>query len=324
VPRILAVQGSPLGSVRSISLQDLPPSAWNYIAGHPEESEDHSPQQLFGVVPWLYRGVHLRAQALSDIPWSLKRKGKEISSWDDYNPIPEAPWVGKLTSLLYRTEIAICLWGAAYWQRIGNKLGEVAPKADRTLAYRWLLPPTVEPLVDSETLSGVTGFRRTIKGQVKTLDVKDCVYFWLPSVTKEIGAGESPAHAALTAAGLIRNIDIFGDAFFHRGALAPTILTVQGDPPQEELDRLQRWWKRVAAGVRRAWETVAVRQTIDVKTLGAPPKELAMPELTASKQKDVAVALGVPFTLLFSEASNHATARSDEVGFYTRCVIPES
>ena len=51
---------------------------------------------------------------------------------------------------------------------------------------------------------------------------------------------------------------------------------------------------------------------------------LSESELTDEKREDIATALGVPHSLLFSNATNFATAEQDELNFYKQTIIPDA
>ncbi len=134
----------------------------------------------------------------------------------------------------------------------------------------------------------------------------------------------SPVQVALSAAGLIRGIDVWSQGFFERGAAPLTLLSVEGSPPDAELRKLESWWRRLLAGSRRAFETIAVRATVKPQIIGSPPRDLAMPDLTRMKQFDIATTLGVPVSLLHSSAVNFAVAQQDDWNYHALTVIPEA
>jgi hypothetical protein len=76
-------------------------------------------------------------------------------------------------------------------------------------------------------------------------------------------------------------------------------------------------------GVKRAWETAAVRATVKPVIIGYPTKDLAMPELLLAVRQQIAVAAGVPQTML-EDAANYATATEHHQAFYTETVVPEA
>lgn len=261
-------------------------------------------------VPWLYRAVDVRSMAVGTMPRALYRGSKDVTNTKEGRRI-----TGGMRRLLGLTESALCLFGQAYWLRETNVLGG-------NEQVRWALPSTMVPEV--QNAAGLVGFKRTTEAGDVVLPLDRVIYFWQPSMTSEVAAGPGPASVALSAAGVLRSVDRFAEAYFKRGAINPTLLSVTDvEADDQELRGLEAWWKRLVGGVSRAWETVAVRSEIKPVTIGSSVKEAAAPELTAQKREDVATALGIPHTLLFSNAANYATAEQDALSFYERTVIPE-
>jgi len=134
----------------------------------------------------------------------------------------------------------------------------------------------------------------------------------------------SPAQAALAAAGVLANIDAFGAAFFARGAIKGTLLTVKGNPPEQERERIRSWWQRLFSGVKDAWSTAVVNaDAVTPVVVGEGLESLEKSDLTRSKREDIATALGIPHSLLMSNAANYATAQADRLSLYDVTVRPE-
>jgi HK97 family phage portal protein len=308
-------------TAKSVALQDLPESAWRTLVGSPLD-ESISPAEVFRRVPWIYRGVVLRASTLANVPCSILKNNKEVWSseeakrgqQDAAQPPRDVPWMSHIFDLLYKTELGLCTDAAAYWFRQRNRT--------RTVGMQWLLPRSITPKFDPD--KGLTGFRRALGTKDVPLSIDEVVYWWLPGVEAELGPGVSPVRAALNAAGLLKGIDDFGRGFFDRGAINTTLLSVEGNPPPEELARLEKWWRRMLGGVRRAFETVAIKASIKPVVVGSPPKDMALDTLSSAKRLDVAVALGVPLSLLEDQAANYATARESSWGFLNYTILPEA
>jgi len=250
-------------------------------------------------VAWVRRCVDLRANAIAAMPFEV----------DGGNA---GTLVEVLPRLLLLTEVALCIYGSAYWLR--EKRGHIL------LGLRWLAPQSISPVFDTQR--GLTGFERMIANAKLTLKLDDVVYFFEPAIDVESGPGPTLALAALDAASLVADAQTYAAGFFKRGAIPAVLLSVEGNPPQEELRRLEDWWKRLLRGVQRAWETVAVRATVRPQVVGiAPGKDLAMTDLLTQARQQIAVAFGVPQTLL-EDAANYATAAEHRLSFYEETIIP--
>lgn len=258
-------------------------------------------------VSWVRRCVELRANALSTIPCRITRQGSE----------DEVEWefLGALPAMLWMAEASLQIYGASYWERERNRY--LYEKG-----YRWLSPVTME--VKADPSKGLTGFRRNLpqRGPID-LAIDDVVYIWTPALNAEVGPGKGWVTTALTAAGLAQYADGFASDFFKRGAIPALVLSVDGSPSQAELDRLQTWWKRLLAGVKGAWETVAVKASVKPQVIGYPTNQLAMSELVLLARQQIATASGVPQTML-EDAANFATAAEHHQAFYEETIVPDA
>jgi hypothetical protein len=103
-----------------------------------------------------------------------------------------------------------------------------------------------------------------------------------------------------------------------------TLLTVEGNPPRDELDRLELWWRRVVAGVRQAWRSVAIRSSVKPVVIGDGLSDTVNDTLTTQRREDVCAALGVPHSLISADAANYATSQQDTLNFYQQTIVPEA
>jgi len=249
----------------------------------------------YQAVSWVRRCVEVRCNALSAIPVKYYRgQGKTERGWEYSDLMPH---------LLWMTEAALQLYGAAYWLRLRNPFGFEK-------GFRWLYPRSVKPEIDKR--KGLTGFTRYVNGEPEPLPLDQAVYVWAPNLVAEIGPGKGWVSGILTEAGVAKFMNQFASEFFERGAMPGTLLSVEGNPSREELDRLEQWWRRMLQGVKRAWESVAVRATVKPVVVGYPTDQLAMPELLMAIRQQIAVAAGVPQTML-EDAANYACLPGDQL-----------
>lgn len=296
--------------IKTVSINDLPESAWQYITGQPTETK--ALQDYYKAIPWLFRGVDIRADAVASMPFKIYRGETEVDSSDDYKNIAGfLPEPGKLFGLI---EAALTIWSYAYAFKKRNEF--------ISLGVRYLLPTSVKPKI---TADGEISFTRREGNKDVPYTTDDIIYFWQRDPFVEIGPPQaSPATAAASAAGVLLNTDKFAAAFFERGAIKATLLTTQNILPQER-DRLKSWWARMfGSGVKSAWQTDIVNaETVKPVVVGEGIESLENATLTESKRVDIAAALGIPYSVLFSNASNRATAEQDDKHLYTKTIVPE-
>lgn len=299
-------------ATKGVPLQALPPSAWTYLVGTPDDEPGTiSPITAFKKVDWLYRAVDMRAKAVQKMPYALMQGDVDVTKDPQYAPIQT-----KLSGLLYRTEAALCLYGACYWMKDRNIFGlNVTP--------RWLLPSSIRLDFDPDT-GELIGLTRTVN-KAKTIPLKltDVVYFWTPNLEAEVGPGTAPAKVATMAAGVLYSVNLTTKAFFDRGMIKAVILTVDGNPPPGETEKLQSRWQRAVGGVKNAWSTFVVRSSVKPVVIGDGFKDSVNPQLTDQAREAISTAMGVPYSLMQSTALAGGTADAEQLNFYDQTIIPE-
>ena len=68
--------------IKTINIDQFPEDAWQYLTGTPNEEREL--QEYYQEVPWLFRGVDIRANAVSTMPFSIYKGKNEIDSSEDY------------------------------------------------------------------------------------------------------------------------------------------------------------------------------------------------------------------------------------------------
>jgi len=288
-------------NVRDVSLRDVSLPQWT--PPWMTTSDQFTAAAAHGAVPWLHRCVQMRAATISALPFAITQDGEEV----------DFALSNQLPALLYLAEAGLCLYGRAYWfvQRLGKRL----------IGLRWAHPDTIQPRYDEQR--GLVGFTRQLASKQIDLDLEQLVYFWEPNPVGELGPGPSLAQVALAAAGLAKNANDYISGFFQRGAIPAVILSVEGNPPPEELKRLETWWKRLLGGVKRAWETVALRASVKPTIVGGQLADLDLEPIFAAARQQIAVTFGIPQTML-EDAANFATAKEHKLSFYYETIFPEA
>jgi hypothetical protein len=202
-------------------------------------------------------------------------------------------------------------------------------KSTNTYKYvkglRYILPTSIAEIATAK--DGLTGFKRSLSGgQTQGLSFDDIAYFYQPNMWTEAGSGKdfSPAQAALQASQVLYSLDAFIALYFKRGAIKATILSVDGNPDKEERERLKSWWNRTLSGIRNAWQAEVVNaQAVKATVIGEGLEALNKTALVKEAREDISTALGIPQTMLFSNAANYATAMQDAKWFIKNTIIPE-
>jgi len=283
---------------------------WKILTG---EGGDTPARDYYKFIPTMYRAVQLRANSVASMPFKLTRGTTDYDLSSDWeNKVGFMPNPGYILQMV---EAALVMTGSAYLFRERSVAG--------TKQLRYHLPGSITPIIDP--VRGLEGFMRPVNGVDRKFKVDDYVYFWLPDPYVELGpAINFPAQAAFNAGGVLMNIDVFAAGFFQRGAIKAMLLTVQGMPKEAERAKLSDWWRSVVGGVKNAFGAQVVNaDAITPVVIGEGIKELENVTVGEEKREDVAIAMGIPMSILFANAANYATSQQDELNFITKTVIPD-
>ena len=305
------------GGTKSIELSQYPSEAWTWLSGQPDDGQTGI-KEYFKAVPWLFRGVSLRANAVAKMPFAIYKDGSEDefdTSTDYENKVGFLPNPKHTFKLV---EMALSLLGKAYLFNSKNRV--------ITLDLKYLNPTSVTPVLDE--VDGLTGFKRQLKSRTKDFDVEDIIYFWLEDPYVEIGPPNvSPAKAALMAAGVLANVDEFVAAFFKRGAIKATIFSSKG-MSEDEAKGFVKWWNKFVTGVQNSFTTRMLNaEEIKPVVVGDGIDGLQDQDLTKEKREDISTALGIPQSLLWSSEAGGlggaGVVSQDDFHFYDKTIVPE-
>ena len=265
----------------------------------------NTPLKAYRTSPILYRAVQLRANALASIPFVVHTMaGKEVD-WMFDTSLPQ---------LLIEMETACLLTGAAFVLKQQPVMG-----GDRVVGLQWLNPTTIKVRL----LNGAISFVQEVNGKTYgPFESSRMIYLREFSMTDDVGPGLAAGMVALSAANLRISMADFATGFFAGGAQPMTLLTIEGNPPPQELARAERFFKRTMTGVRNAFRVLAVRSDVKITPVTPPLNTMAMPDLAEHTLREIAAAFGIPLTLLESNAANYATANSDTRNFYEQTITP--
>jgi HK97 family phage portal protein len=269
-------------------------------------------ERAYNDVGWFRRALDIRSDAVSRMPFAIYRGENEIATESPTDLIdPEI----NILSLLDYLASDLDMYGAFYALYETNQF-------NRNGAWRRLHPKTITPQYNAN--EGLTGFRRSFGNQSQTFAVDELLYVWMPNREAETGNGTGLAKAALRAATALSNVETFQAKFFEQGALNPTVLTIKNFNNYADSDKkmLRTLFERMMSGVKNAFRIVPVGEDVQAVNLMQPLRDMAMNELTVSQREAIATALGVPQSLLFSNATNFATATQDDINFYDKAIVP--
>ena len=282
----------------------------------------HEVSYLYDRVAWLRRAVDVRSQAVSSLPHCVY-EGEHLLSTEagvneegGYEIIPKF----NIPRFLEDCEADVVLYGAFYFEPLrGSRTGTLK-------GFKRCHPRSITPNFDPIT-GELKNFTRNTGAIQTTYAPNELGYIWLPNRAGETGAGRSLAFTALQSAKVLWAMDAYNQAYFERGAINPTIVSIPSfdRATDEEQARVKNWFERmIGGGLRSAFKTLPLASEVTVNQLGSAIGELAVPELTTTQRENIATALGIPQSILFSNATNFATAQADDFHFYDKTIVPEA
>ena len=272
-----------------------------------------SRRELRQRVGLVYRGVDIRMQSIMRVPWQL-RQGDNVLWYSEDDTVPDKfAWLEDLPDYIGLIEACLCLTSQSFLYKQSNRAG--------VRGLQWFSPLSVAPEWDES--AGLKHFERRLSSRVDYYKPEDIVYVWRRDPLHETMPDTAPAQAAMASANVLYSIDQFVTGFFQRGAIKPMLLQVPQNTPQAERDKVKAWWDRFFSGVKDAWRTNVVTTEVKPVIVGEGLESLTNETLTQERRDDVATAIGVPHSLLFSNSANYATAKQDEQNFYTMTILPD-
>lgn len=266
--------------------------------------------KAYRCVPWLYRGINLRADAVSNVPWHF-----ETLAGDDVTESPEWEYLAlKMRRLLKATEKSLTKRGKAFWLIEKNLVGKKATP-------RYIPSQSVQVVTDPKL--GVTGYEISWSSGMLPYSKDQIVFFMLQNDDSEVLPDVSPAQVALEAAGLLYAANAAPARFYSGGFVPVSLVTFPITTQQSDIEKTESFFKRAATGIRKMFSVLGVYEGVKVEQVGHTLKDSITPEITTSARDDVAVALvGVP-TMLDATSANYATASSETVNFILNIVFSE-
>lgn len=246
-------------------------------------------------VPMIYRAVKMRADALSSVPIVIS-KGDTEKPW---------PFPCDLRQLIWNIEADLLGAGISTVLKLRNRV--------RVLDLQRLNPFTVA--IHYDNANGLT-----FSQAGKVWPESDMVYIKEFSYTDDLTSGASTVQACLNDAGLMNYQTRFASRFFEAGAM-PIVLVSADGLIEDEKERIQNFFSKLASGVGNAWRVLATRTKLTPEVVSQDLDKMTMPELYAQATKNIANAFGIPVNM-FSGDDNYASADSHRMQFWQDTVRP--
>ncbi|MFA5150266.1 MAG: hypothetical protein WC433_05095 [Candidatus Omnitrophota bacterium] len=294
---------------------------WDALGGGTKE-KDGSVTALASRVSIVFRGMTIRANAVASIPFDMvDLEGNIIDTMDDWQN--ECGFLPNPESLFWLLEAAWTLYGRAYLHNTSNVYG-----LNRKVKY--LAPESV--LYDAEKqlfIRNNISFPRAIDKKGKPTPGESIVSLWMPDPDVEVGPPlKSPGKAALHAMGVLFNLDQSSLSFFKNGMLHTFMFKVGAGVQETDVQLLEEKVNHKLRGVWNAFKALWLKtDKFEPVDIGGGLDWLSNVPLTKEKREDIAISLGIPMSMLFTESAaglgGGGVADSDDKKLYLMTALPD-
>lgn len=264
------------------------------------------------------RGVDLRARSVAGLPWAIYGRGDE-PVWTESTDRPDdLEWL-RLRDALYTAEVSLTLFGAAY--ALKERSGR------RPTGLYWYNAASITPNYEEADIPSYTRRITTRDNRWinETILAENILAIFPPDAMREMGPATPDAEAALMSAQVLFDLDSYAAENLRDGLMKTTIATAPGRrPPEEEARRAENWLTRNLWGRGKKREAKIFSGELKLVEVGSNLTNLASKDLAEHHQKTIATALGIPHSLMMSNAANYATAQTDVLQMLTNTSIPDA
>lgn len=275
-----------------------------------QDGNRNDAQTMYGAVAWAHWAANLRADNIASIPYKVYT----IDSDEDAEEDEQEFWLD-MRQILWLVEMWWTLSGAAYILKRRNRV--TIPELQVLNANTMMIKR-----VDAQT--GLPAlFEQRLGATTREYKAEDIVYFQAFDPAIDVGPGIAPGNVAGLSSSLVYNANRWASQFFEKGAIPAVILTTDGAVPPNEKDRIAGAWGKMLEGVKNAFKTIVLERGLTPTVIGQPIKDLAMPELEATKRNQILAAHGIP-PGLGETKTNRSEREALQYELWTQTLIPHT
>lgn len=300
---------------KSLDLGNPIRDSWDFV----EVMKQSEGGDLYAKVAAVFRAMNLTAGAVANIPFVIRKKGSkdEFDTSDQYgNKVEFFP---NPRDLIRRWVLSLAFTNTAY--------GRIAKTNTVKRRVFYVLPNTIDIVKD--TVRGeIKGYERKINGVVvdryAVEDPNLIRIWWLDHTTEILPSQNTEFQAMMNSAGIIHAADWFTQNFFARGGVPPTVLAVKGMVLNDKKEELEKGFTQWLKNVGKYAAKLINAETMDVKRIGDGLGDIKDTPVYRQALENIAMAKGMPLSLLLANSANHATATTEYVAWYRDDVIPRA
>jgi hypothetical protein len=270
----------------------------------------------------VFRGMTIRANAVASIPFDMTDlSGNVVDSSDDWQnacgflPNPE--------NLFWLIEAAWTLYGRGYCHQSKNPY-------NYTKILKHLAHDSVQYDKDRNMfVRNNKDFQPALDKDGKPTKGESIVSLWMPDPDIEHGPPlKCPGKAAFSAMDVIYNLDASSLSFFKNGMLHTYVFKVGAGTQQADVELLEEKVNQKLRGTWNAFKALFIKsEKFEPVDIGGGLDWLSNVPLTKEKREDVAIALGIPMSMLFTDSASGlgggGVANSDDKKIITATALPD-
>ena len=282
--------------------------------------------------PITYACVRAIAETISALPF---RAGPDLKNRENHNPNsplarmlgaepPDGPCPGLGASELWYAAVRDYL--------VAGRFGwEIELAGDKIAALWPLTAAALNPVPTKSGTSWFSGFEYGRSGEEVNLPTDRVFYVWHPS-----GNDYRQPESALRAASLPVSVSImqarYDYSFLKNDARPATIIVTEEFEDEDSYRAFQAQWNSEYAGVDNAGKSAfleakgsgdqGVKGAVDVHVVGITPRDMQARERASARQKEIAIALGVPWSRLDASGRTFDNASQEDEIFWRQTLLP--
>lgn len=281
----------------------------------------------------VYRATRVIAESLASLPFRVGVDPDRPKDFDRKAPMAvhlSPPPRGPAPNISART---LWAWTCAQWIVTGRFGWEIEQADDGTPAFLWpLVTSRLNPVPSEGGSSYFSRYEYTLtSGEKKSLGLDDVVYAWSPSL-EDWRQPESRLQAARLDISVAVMQDRYDYAFLRNDARPAAIIVHEAFAEVEERNRWRQQFLSEHRGVDNAGRPFFsevevgddgnVEGAIDVKQLGITQKDAEFIKRYESKLRNIAMAIGVPFSILDASGRTFSNAGAEWRNFWEMTMLP--
>lgn len=284
-----------------------------------------------------YRCVQMRANAIASVPIVAGRRQGDYKTLNENAEIlkllgpPPGRAAPKLSAArLIRWAIGQHLVTGRYAWEID--VGKGGKPGDRPVALWPLASADVRPVPSKGGNEWFRVFETGPHHEPVKLTPDEIFYGWDPA-GNNFRQAESPLQIARYNLSLVNLCDRYGLAFLRNNAVPAAIITTSAFASETERRRFRQSWQAELGGPDNANRVFhnelgddgdgPVGESIDVKVLGLSQKDARIAELRADVMKEIAVALGTPWSKLDASGRTFDNAEMEDGDWWENTILPD-